>query len=197
MQLSARDAPLRGLPDAAQDRFHQAASRDDHHRVHQRQRLLLRFPLYQQALERHQNKRPLYVLPDFLVTGNQGRLMFALGSIFGLIYSQGTFFYYQPADPLSNAVKLANGLANAINAFTEREELVAEVTERVNAQIARLGLREAITVLSSYYTTASGNHNTSLDEPLRELKRLVRDYTDNLRSIDAFSAGIQIPVRRA
>ncbi|MBK8989885.1 MAG: hypothetical protein IPM39_28120 [Chloroflexi bacterium] len=156
---------------------------------------LQQYDLYQQALERHQNKRPLYVLPDFLISSDQGRLMFALGSIFGLIYSQGTFFYYQPADPLSIAVKLANGLANAINAFIEREELVAEVNERVNAQIAGLGLREAIHVLSGYYSSVSPGP-TSLDEPLRELKRLVRDYTDSLRSIDAFSAGIHAPARR-
>lgn len=156
---------------------------------------LQQYDLYQQALERHQNKRPLYILPDFLISSDQGRLMFALGSIFGLIYSQGTFFYYQPADPLSTPVKLANGLANAINAFIEREELVAEVNERVNAQIAGLGLREAIHVLSGYYSSVSPGP-TSLDEPLRELKRLVRDYTDSLRSIDAFSAGIQMPARR-
>ena len=157
---------------------------------------LQQYDIYQQALERQQHKRPLYVLPDFLTSSDQGRLMFALGSIFGLIYSQGTFFYYQPSDPLSNPVKLANGLANAINAFMEREELVAEVNERVNAQIARLGLREAITVLTGYYNNVAGNH-TSLDEPLRELKRLVRDYADSLRSIDAFSAGIHSPARRS
>ena len=145
---------------------------------------LQQYNLYQEALERLRHKRPLYVLPDFLTTSDQGRLMFALGSIFGLIYSQGTFFYYQPADPLSNPVKLANGLSNAINAFIEREELVGEVTERVNAQIARLGLREAIATLTGYYSNSTGN-NTSLDEPLR-------DYAESLRSIDAFSAGIKI-----
>jgi hypothetical protein len=29
-----------------------------------------------------------------------------------------------------------------------------------------------------------------VDEQLRELKRLVRDYADSLRRIDAFSAGM-------
>ena len=61
--------------------------------------------------------------------------------------------------------------------------------ERVNARIASLGLREAITLLTDYYNNIPAN--TSLNQPLRELKRLVRDYTESLRGIDAFSAGIE------
>jgi hypothetical protein len=150
---------------------------------------LQQYDLYQQAIETNHSKRPLFILPDFLATGDQGRLMFALGSIFGFIYSQGTFFYYQPEDPLSPPVKLANGLNNAIQLFMDQEGLAAEVNERVNARIASLGLREAITLLTEYYSNIPAN--TSLNQPLRELKRLVRDYTDSLRGIDAFRAGIE------
>ena len=150
---------------------------------------LQQYDQYTQAQEQMGGRRPLHVLPDFLVTADQGRLLFALGSIFGIIYSQGTFFYYQSADPLENAVKLANGLSNAIHVFSEQEALVTEVSERIEGQIASLGLREAITVLTDYYTTAP-NGNTALDEQLRELKRLVRDYVDGLRRIDAFTVGI-------
>jgi hypothetical protein len=50
-------------------------------------------------------------------------------------------------------------------------------------------LREAITLLTEYYSNIPAN--TSLNQPLRELKRLVRDYTDSLRGIDAFRAGIE------
>jgi hypothetical protein len=89
---------------------------------------------------------------------------------------------------LRNPVKLANGLTNAIQVFIDREGLVAEVNERVNARIASLGLREAIAALTEYYSNIPSN--TSLNQPLRELKRLVRDYTDSLRGIDEFSAGI-------
>ena len=120
---------------------------------------------------------------------DQGRLFFALGSIFGIIYSQGTFFYFQPADPLESALKLANGLSNAIHVFSEQETLVNEVSERVEGQIAQLGLQEAIAILAEYYTVPP-NGNTPVDEQLRELKRLVRDYVDGLRRIDAFSVGI-------
>lgn len=157
---------------------------------------LQQYDQYVAALEQVRGKRPIHVLPDFLVTADQGRLYFALGSIFGLIYSQGTFFYYQPADPLETAVKLANGLSNAIHVFSEQEELVNEVNERVERQIARLGLREAIRILTGYYANASSNGSTALDDQLRELKRLVRDYTDGLRRIDAFSAGIDEDVTR-
>lgn len=150
---------------------------------------LQQYDQYVQAQTQLGGRRPLYVLPDFLVTADQGRLLFALGSIFGIIYSQGTFFYYQPADPLESAVKLANGLSNAIHVFSEQETLVNEVSDRVEGQITRLGLREAIAILTDYYTTAP-NGNTALDEQLRELKRLVRDYVESLRRIDAFTAGI-------
>ncbi len=150
---------------------------------------LQQYDQYIQAMEQVKGKRPLHVLPDFLITADHGRLNFALGSIFGLIFSQGTFFYYQPADPLQSALKLANGLSNAINAFSEQEDLVNTVGERVERQIARLGLQEAIQILNEYCANAPTG-TTSVDEQIRELKRLVRDYADGLRRIDAFSAGI-------
>ena len=151
---------------------------------------LQQYDQYMSAMEQVRGKRPLHVLPEFLVTADQGRLLFALGSIFGLIYSQGTFFYYQPADPLDPSTKLANGLSNALQTFSEKEELLNEVNERIEGQIARLGLQEAIQILTEYYSNAP-NGNTQIDEQLRELKRLVRDYADSLRRIDAFSAGMQ------
>lgn len=76
---------------------------------------------------------PFHVLPDFLTGADQARLAFALGSIFGLIYNQGTFFYYRPADVLATLVQLANGLTNALQAFLARDGLAHEVSERVGA----------------------------------------------------------------
>jgi hypothetical protein len=106
------------------------------------------------------------------------------------IMYQGTFFYYQPADPLAAPVKLANGLDNAIDAFIERDGLVKETSDRVEGQIASLGLRQSITILTDYYSKAP-NGNTSLDERLRQLKQLVRDYTEGLRQIDEFNSGLR------
>jgi hypothetical protein len=53
-----------------------------------------------------------------------------------------------------------------------------------------MGLREAITLLADYYSTVP-NGNTRLDEQTRELKRLVRDYTEDLRRIDEFNTGLK------
>ena len=150
---------------------------------------LQQYDQFMSAMEQAKGKRPLHILPDFLTTADQGRLLFALGSIFQLIYSQGTFFYYRPADPLENPIKLANGLSKALEAFGEQEELVTEVSDRIEGQIAQLGLRDAIQVLTEY-VAQTPNGNTTVDEQLRELKRLVRDYADSLRRIDAFSAGM-------
>lgn len=157
---------------------------------------LRQYELYQQAMKRHSKRRPLYVLPDFLTSTDQSRLMFALGSIFGLIYSQGTFFYYQPADPLANPIKLANGLTNAINAFVEQEGLIHTISDRVEAQIASLGLRDAIRLLTEYYSSVPEG-NSALDSQLRELKQLVRNYTESLRRIDAFSTGIPYAISKS
>jgi hypothetical protein len=153
------------------------------------QSALQQYDIFRQYLERERG-RPFHILPDFLTGANQARLAFALGSIFDLIYNQGTFFYYRPADPLAAPVLLANGLTNAIQAFTARDGLAAEVSERVEGQIAQMGLREAITLLNEYYTSLP-NGNTRLDEQTRELKRLVRDYTEDLRRIDEFNTGLK------
>ncbi|MCI0397388.1 MAG: hypothetical protein L0332_17745 [Chloroflexi bacterium] len=154
------------------------------------QSALQQYDRFQEALSR-QRGRPFHVLPDFLTVADQARLAFALGSIFGLIYNQGTFFYYRPEDALNSPVQLANGLTNAIQAFIARDGLAGEVTRRVELQIARMGLQEAITVLTGYYSSVP-NGATRLDEQSRELKRLVRDYTDDLRRIDDFSAGLKM-----
>ncbi|MCP4428403.1 MAG: hypothetical protein GY803_28275, partial [Chloroflexi bacterium] len=191
-----------GVPDAADTIFEGEPMLVSTHDPHRLTALIVvagappsalqQYDQYRQAMAQIQGKRPLHVLPDFLVTTDQGRLVFALGSIFGFIYSQGAHFYYRPADPLEPAARLANGLSNAIDAFSKQEILVNEALERVEGQIARLGLQEAIGVLTEYVTnsTPTKNGQTRLDEQLRELKRLVRDYTDDLRRVDAFSAGI-------
>lgn len=188
-----------GVPDATASLFEGGPTLVSTHDAHRLTALVVaagappsalqQHALYVQAMAQVQGKRPLHILPDFLVTADQGQLVFALASIFGLIYSQGTFFYYRPADSLENPLKLANGLGNAIQAFSEQEGLINETRERVEREIARLGLREAISILADYYNSIPEG-NTALDEQLRQLKRLVRDYTDGLRRIDAFSAGI-------
>jgi hypothetical protein len=155
------------------------------------QSALQQYQLYRQALERVRSQRPIYVLPSFLASADQARLAFALGSIFGFIYSQGTFFYYRPADQLHNPIKLANGLNNAIESFASQDGLVQTVMDRVEGRIAQLGLRDAIEILTDYYG-AVPDGGTSLDEQLRELKRLVRAYTDDLRRIDDFHAGVPV-----
>lgn len=153
------------------------------------QSALQQYDLYRQALENSHSRKPLYVLPAFLTSADQGKLAFALASILGLTYSQGTFFYYKPADPLASPVKLANGLLNSIQALTEHDGLVSEIMERVDAQIARIGLHDAIQILTEYYSTIPDG-NTQLDEELRELKRLVRNYAEDLRRFSEFNVGL-------
>ena len=58
--------------------------------------------------------------------------------------------------------------------------------ERIDGYIAQHGLQQTITILSDYYSsTVAGK--TSLDELSRELKQLVRAYTDELRHISEFN----------
>ena len=149
---------------------------------------LQQYTAYQQRME--QADVPLYVLPHFLSANNQGPLAFALGSIFGLIESEGSHFYYRPGDTLLEPRRLGQGVANAITAVSGDESLVRELLDRVDSRIARLGSQRSIEVLKAYYT-AVPEGRSRLDEQTRELKRLVRDYTEELRQIDAFNTGMR------
>lgn len=147
---------------------------------------LQQYRLYQQSLQQTGGRKPIYVLPNFITGDTEGQLAFALGNWFNFIRSQGTFFYYHPEDSLLPPHQLANGLANAIQAFVARDDLVKAVMARVENHIAQMGLREAIASLSDYVNKESAGQ-TRLDEQLRELRRLVRDYVENLRQIDALN----------
>lgn len=143
---------------------------------------------YEAALERAKAIQPMHVLPALVADANRGRLAFALGGIFGLITHEGRYFYYRPADNLAAPLLLGQGLANAAAALTGREALTNELLERVEAHIARVGLREAIARLADYYRAPSPGRSP-LDELTRELKRLVREYTEELSQIDALDEG--------
>jgi hypothetical protein len=149
---------------------------------------LQQYDRYQQSLEQIRAFRPMYVLPQFMADASKARLAFALGHIFSFISNQGAYFYYQPSDELSGPVRLDNGLANAIQALEGNEELVREIIERADSRVARLGLHQAVEILAEYYQ-AVPDGRTPLDELVRELKRLVRDYTEELRQIDVLSSG--------
>lgn len=152
---------------------------------------LQQYERYRQMMDMVRAQRPIFVLPQFMADANQSRLAFALGSIFGYIYNQGTYFYYQPSDELQSPLRLGNGLANAIAALEARDGLVRELMERIDAQIARLGLQQAIAILSEYYSVVPEGR-TPLDDLARELKQLVREYSEELRQISEFSSGLKM-----
>ena len=147
---------------------------------------LQQYKLYSHALERVRGYRPMFVLPQFIANAGQAKLAFALGSLFGLVYNQGTYFYYRPLDQLERPIRLDNGLSNAIQAISTRERAVHEIMERVDAQIAQLGLHQAIEMLTRYYEEVSDRRGQT-DELTRELKQLVRQYADELRQINDLS----------
>jgi hypothetical protein len=148
---------------------------------------LVQYDTYQQAME--QATVPIYVLPHFLAVDNQAPLAFALGSIFGLIRREGSYFYYQPADPLAEEVRLGQGLEKAIQGTASQERLAREIMERIDGQIARLGSQRSIEKLAAYYRVTPEGRSRS-DELNRELKRLVRDYAEELRRLNDFSKSV-------
>jgi hypothetical protein len=144
---------------------------------------------YQAIYEQVHGRTPLHVLPQFQADNDRARQTFALGSIFGFITSQGSHFYYQPADPLDRAVKLAQGLANSLKAFTDREALVQEAWERVEQVVASRGVEAILRRLRQYYELPASNGREPVDELVLELKRLVRTYAEELRQIHQFAPG--------
>jgi len=151
---------------------------------------LQQYGQYEKALAGARGVVPVHVLPEFMADVNQGHLAFALGSIFRLIQSEGAHFYYQPADELQERQRLGQGLANAVESLSAQEALTREVLERVDSQIAHLGLQRSIEILAEYYSAAPDGR-TKLDGITRDLKRQVRTYADELRQIREFSGGRQ------
>lgn len=135
------------------------------------------WPDYAAEYERARHLRPLHTLPAFQVEEREGGLALALGLIFGQIYTRGVHFYYRPADELAQEIRLAQGAANAMQALATREGLIREVMERVEAHIEHIGVGQTLEELATYYTPDPGD-----DELARELKRLVRDYAETLRT---------------
>jgi hypothetical protein len=150
---------------------------------------------YQATYERARGHVPLHVLPHFQADNERDRQTFALASLFGFIKSQGSYFYYVPADNLEPPVKLAQGLANALQSFSKQDGMVREAWERVEQVVASRGVEATLRALAAYYN--SGNERDRLsdlvarpgDDLLLELKRLVRAYADELRQIHQFAPG--------
>ena len=106
---------------------------------------------YQVAYEQARGHVPLHILPQFQADNERARQTFALGSLFNLIKNQGAYFYYIPADPLARPVKLAQGLANSLNTFLNKNGLVQEVRERIDQIVAGRGIEAILRHLRQYY----------------------------------------------
>jgi hypothetical protein len=150
---------------------------------------------YQAAYEQARGHVPLHVLPQFQADNERARQAFALASLFGFVTSQGSYFYYIPADRLERPVKLAQGLANALQAFINHDGLLREAWERVEQVVAGRGVEATLRVLTAYYNSGDGrDHSAELtarpaDDLVLDLKRLVRAYADQLRQIHQFTSG--------
>lgn len=127
---------------------------------------------------------PLHILPQFQAQADRANQTFALGFVFGFIENQGAYFYYLPADPLERKLKLAQGLANSLRAFAGQEGLEQDVRERVEHQVATQGVEATLRTLHRYYAVVDPDRPA--DDLVLELKRLVRNYADELRQIHQF-----------
>ncbi len=144
---------------------------------------------YQAAYDRARSHVPLHVLPQFQTEGEYAHQAFALGSLFEFIQSRGAYFYYVPADPLARPRKLAQGLANALQVFTQQDGLVQETWDRIEQRVSDQGVKAVLKRLTAYYEANDGQAPT--DDLVLELKRLVRAYVDQLRQIHQFGPWVQ------
>ncbi|RMG95683.1 MAG: hypothetical protein D6706_11640 [Chloroflexi bacterium] len=138
---------------------------------------------YLNVYKRVRGHAPLHILPQFQADNNWARQTFVLGLVFERIISQGSYFYYIPADPLKSREPLGQGLANSLQTFIENEALVQEVRELIEHQVAAEGVQAALRRVTRYYDTPSKNNRMQADDLVLELKRLVRAYADELRQI--------------
>jgi hypothetical protein len=150
---------------------------------------LQQFPAWRRAYEQMRGSRPLHVLPTFHTSADVALRAFALGLVFKLVFTQGSWYYYRPTDRLDEPERLAQGLHNAVRAFAAREGLAQEVLDRVEKHIlVRLTTAQAIERLDAY--CAAGEQGGTTDEVDRLLRKAARDYADRLREALAASEGI-------
>jgi hypothetical protein len=150
---------------------------------------LQQFPVWQRRYEEVRGQRMLHVLPTFHSSVEQALRAFAVGLVFKLIYAQGSWYYYRRPDRLEQPLRLAQGLENALNAFTAREGLAKEVMERIEKQVSvQLTTAEAVAKLDAYWE--AGNRQGDLDDMDLRLRRAAREYADELREMIRVSEGI-------
>jgi hypothetical protein len=143
---------------------------------------------YLASYERVRGCVPLHILPQFQADSEGARQAFALGSLFGFIKNQGSYFYYVPADNLSKPVKLAQGLSNTLQAFINRDALVREAWERIEQVVAAQGVETVLRRLTAYYDDQDTRYPA--DDLILELKQLVRRYADELRQVYQFTGSV-------
>ena len=175
-----------GVPDERASIFHHqgrllASTHDPHHltafvaTIGAPFTALRRLPHYLGVYQRAKGLKPLHVLPAFQGEEQEAKLAFALGLVFGLVRSRGTYFYYHPSDGLEEEVRLGQGAANALNTLRRERGLARRLMEDVEGHIEVIGIARALQTLLQY-TRPTGQE----DGLARELKRLVRSYAELL-----------------
>jgi hypothetical protein len=150
---------------------------------------LQQFPAWKRSYQQMRGRRPLHVLPTFHTSLDTAYQAFALGLVFKLISTQGSWYYYRPTDRLDEEARLAQGLNKAVRVFAAREGLAHELMERVEKHIqVNLTTAQAIEQLDAY--CAAGADGNLIDETDRALRKAARSYADRLRQILAASEGI-------
>lgn len=136
-------------------------------------------PLWKRTYEQIQGRTPLHIWGNFQAGSDHTEQLFALGLIFGSIYSQTSWFYYRSEDRLDEPIRLGQGLENAFAALHSRVDLQAQIQRRVETQMSREGSEKVIQRLENW-VEASSNKQSS-DELARKLRRVARDYAEQLR----------------
>lgn len=135
------------------------------------------WPAYKTEYDRARRFRPLHVFPSFQREGQEAKLALALGLIFGHVFTRGVHVYYKPADELAPEERLAQGVANAVQALAVRDGTARVLLDRVEAHIEHIGTGQALAILTDYARPGPGD-----DDVTRELKHAVREYADVMRS---------------
>lgn len=144
---------------------------------------LQQYPDYLRQYQIARRTRVLHILPQFQTEGAQAKLAFALGVLYDLIFNRGVYFYYRPEDSLDAPVRLDSGLENAVRSFAQSDTLVQTVMTRVEQRIAETGTMAALERLTAYYQTdGNGKGGNGADGLATEMRKLVRAYTEELRS---------------
>lgn len=97
-------------------------------------------------------KKPLYIFPEVRPGGEKAKQVYALGIAYGFIFRSGVYYHIIPEDLGQKPIQIGNSMADSLGSFRSNEDLVKNLSKRIDDQISREGIGAAVLTLEAFIT---------------------------------------------